>query len=187
MVPPSKCAAYSLPPKVGAVLLRLLPSTKSSRNKQVYVVMTWEISSGSRLGYWLSQLLAILQELKWYDPSCYLFRTPSNTPWTSRYFRIHHLYPLIHLQYVNGDATLRHINLTPAHDLSYYFFSMHSYRRGAETHCSRKRDGCARKAHPNGAIEHARWRVCNTGSEDIPTHYRELVAEDRAYLTLLCF
>ena len=60
LVPPADGAVYGLPPQVGAVLLTLLPSTKSSRNKQVDVVISWETATGLRLGYWLSYLLKIL-------------------------------------------------------------------------------------------------------------------------------
>lgn len=187
MIPPPKGAAYNLPPNVGAILLRLLPSTKASRNKQVDVVMAWKTSSGFSLGSWLSKLFTILRQLKTYSPNCYLFHTSRTAPWTSNYFRTHHLYPLLHLQYLNGDATLRHINITSTHDIPYYFFSMHSYRRGAETHCSRKRAGCVRAALAGEAINHARWRIKNKGREDMPTHYREPSVEDRVYLTLLCF
>ena len=38
MVPPVKGECYNFPPNVGALLLQLLPSTKSSRNKQVDIV-----------------------------------------------------------------------------------------------------------------------------------------------------
>ena len=187
MVPPEKGDVYSLPPKVGAILLRLLPSTKASRNKQVDVVMAWQTSSGSCLGFWLTKLFKLLRRLGWCTPDCFLFRTPSNIQWSSNYFRLHHLYPLLHLQYLEGDATLRHIHITTNHDIPYYFFSMHSYRRGSETHCSRKREGCVRAALAGEATSHARWRVKNKGAEDMPTHYREPSVEDRIYLTLLCF
>ena len=64
---------------------------------------------------------------------------------------------------------------------------MHSYRRGADTHCSRKRDGCLHKANRNEATNHGRWRVKNQGGESMPTHYQEPSIEDRVYLTLMCF
>ena len=187
MVPPAQGAAYNLPSNTGAILLKLLASTKSSRNKKVDVVITWQTASGLRLGFWLSKLLSILHQLNWDSPSGYLFRTNANTPWTSHYFRTHHLYPLLHLQHLNGDVTLRHINITSAQDIPHYFFSMHSYRRGADTHCSRHRDGCIRKAYGNEIVDHGRWRITNTGRENMPTHYREPSIEDRVYITLLCY
>ena len=187
LVPPGKGECYSFPPNVGGLLLQLLPSTKSSRNKQVDVVIAWRTSSGFQPGYWFSRLFQILQQLHWNNPSCFLFRTSQNSSWTSNYFRTNHLYPLLHLQYLSGDATLRHINISSSHDIPYFFYSMHSYRRGADTHCSRKREGCLRKAHRHEPINHGRWRVKNQGRESMPTHYQEPSIEDRVYLTLMCF
>ena len=173
MVPPGKGECYNFPPSIGALLLQLLPSTKSSRNKQVDIVIAWQTASGLRPGFWLSQLFQILNDLKWNTPNCFLFRTPSNSPWTSNYYRTNHLYPLLHLQYLNGDATLRHINITSSHDIPYFFYSMHSYRRGSDTHCSRKREGCIRKAYRDEPIKHGRWRIKNQGKESMTVHFRE--------------
>ena len=188
LVPPKHGAIYGLPPNVGAIFLKLLPSTKSSRNKQVDVVIAWTTSSGLCLGYWLSYLFQILHRLNWASPSCCLFRSnTSSSKWTSHYFRTNHLYPLLHLQYLEGDVTLRHINTTSSFDIPYHFYSMHSYRRGAETFPTRKRSGCKRKATITERINHGRWRIKNTGSEDMPTHYSEPSIEDRIFLTLLCY
>ena len=187
LIPPPLGGVYNLPPKSGAILLQLMASTKSSRNKKVDVVIAWQTASGLRLGFYLSRLISILHKLHWQTSSCYLFRTTTNTPWTSHYFRTHHLYPLLHLQHLNGDVTLRHIHITSSQDIPYYFFSMHSYRRGADTHCSRLREGCIRKAFEDEKVDHGRWRIKNTGRENMPTHYREPSIEDRLYLTLLCY
>ena len=187
MVPPDNGAVYNLPPKVGAVLFTLLPSTKSSRNRMVDIVIAWQTSSGLKLGYWMSRLFFLLAQLHWNDPKSFLFRSNSNSPWTSVYFRSNHLYPLLHLQRIEGDAALRHINVTSSADIPYHFYSLHSYRRGAQGNTVRKREGCQRRALPHEPNDHARWRVRNTGREDMPTHYREPSVEDRVYLTLLCF
>ena len=187
LVPPQKGAVYGLPPNVEAVLLQHLPSTKSSRNKQVDVVIAWTTASGLRLGYWLSHLFRIIHQLGWTSPSCFLFRSNTSSKWTSQYFRTNHLYPLLHMQYLEGDVTLRHINTTSSFDIPYHFYSMHSYRRGAETFPTRKRVGCKRKATLTERINHGRWRIKNTGREDMPTHYSEPSIEDRIYLTLLCY
>ena len=187
LVPPGQGECYNFPSTVGALLLQLLPSTKSSRNKQVDVVIAWKTASGLYPGYWFSLLFRLLHKLQWTSPNCYLFRTSNASPWTSNYFRTNHLYPLLHLQYLAGDATLRHINVSSSHDIPYFFYGMHSYRRGSDTHCSRKREGCIRKAHRDEPINHGRWRVRNQGSESMPLHYREPSIEDRVYLTLMCF
>ena len=188
LVPPEQGAIYGLPPHVGAIFLKLLPSTKTSKNKQVDVVIAWQTASGLRLGYWLSYLFKILRRLSWASPSCSLFRSTSTTSqWTSHYFKTNHLYPLLHLQYLEGDVTLRHINTTSSFDIPYHFYSMHSYRRGAETFPTRHRPGCKRKATITERINHGRWRIKNTGREDMPTHYSEPSIEDRIFLTLLCY
>ena len=188
LVPPQHGAVYGLPPKVGAILLQLLPSTKSSRNKQVDVVIAWTTSIGLSLGFWLTRLFKILHKLTWASPTCYLFRsTFTSSQWSSHYYRSNHLYPLLHLQYLEGDVTLRHINATSSFDIPYHFYSMHSYRRGGETFPTRKRDGCKRQATNTERINHGRWRIKNTGKEDMATHYTEPSIEDRIFLTLLCF
>ena len=105
MVPPAQGVAYNLSSGTGAILLKLLASTKSSRNKKVDVVIAWQTASGLCFGFWLSRLLSILHELNWDSPSSYLFRTNANTPWTSHYFRAHNMHPLLHLQHLNGDVT----------------------------------------------------------------------------------
>ena len=131
LVPPKNGAVYNLPPHVGAILFTLLPSTKSSRNRQVDIVIAWQTSSGLCLGYWLSRLFSLLHQLQWSDPKCYIFRSSTNSPWSSLYFRTNHLYPLLHLQHIEGDATLCHINVTSSTDIPYHFYSLHSYRHGA--------------------------------------------------------
>ena len=98
LVPPSNGAVYGLPPTVGAILFQLLPSTKSSRNKQIDIVISWETSSGLNLGYWLLCLFKIMNKLEWTSPQSFLFRSTSeSTHWSSHYFRTNHLYPLLHL------------------------------------------------------------------------------------------
>ena len=117
LVPPVKSAVYNLPPKVGSTLLTLLPSTKSSRIRMVDVVIAWQTASGLSIGYWMSRLFVLLKQLKWDDPKCYLFRSNTNSPWTSIYFRSNHLHPLLHLQRLEGDTTIRHTNVTSSVDI----------------------------------------------------------------------
>ena len=126
--------------------------------------------------------------LKWSSPHSFLFRSNSESShWSSNYFRTTHLYPLLHLQYLQGDVTLRHIQPTSSHGIPYHFYSMHSYRRGAKTFPTRKREGCHRAATRLELVNHGRWRIKNTGREDMPLHYTEPSVEDRVYLTLLCY
>ena len=163
MVPPGQGECYNFPINIGALLLQLIPSIKSSRNKQVDVVVAWHTASDLRPGYLFSRLFHLLHKLNWMTPNCFLFRTSTDTPWTSHYFRINHLYPLLYLQYLNRDAILRYINITSSHDIPHFFYSMHSYHRGASTHFSRKREGYIRKAHHDEPTSHACWRIKNQG------------------------
>ena len=187
ITPPKDHGKYDLPPDVGVILLRLLSTTKSQRDKHADMVIAFTTSSGLSLGYWLQELFKLLKKLGWYSPTCLLFQDPSHKPWTSHLFRQHHLYPYLKLQLAAGDVSLRHLVLTPEKGLEHFIYSMNSYRRGAESHCKRHREGCDRGAFPHEKSEHGRWRQRNQGKEDMPTHYTHTTIEDRVYITLLCF
>ena len=187
MTPPHEHGRHNLPPGVGVILLRLLPSTKSSSDKQADMVIAWETSGGLCLGYWLTKLYTIMRSLKWYRPSSFIFRNTKNTSWNSYGYRHQHLYPLLTQQLHAKDPLLRHLPITSDNDIKRLFCSLPSYRRGAKSHCQRKRPGCHRAAYPYEKTEHGRWRIKNMGNEDMPTHYTEASIEDRVYLTLLCF
>ena len=187
ITPPINHGKYGLPLGVGVILLRLLSTTKSQRNKQADMVIAFKTASGLKLGYWMGQLLEVLKELNWYSPTCLLFQYTSHQPWTSRHFRQYHLYPHLKVQLAAGDVSLRHLVLTLDKGLEYHVYSMNSYRRGSESHCKRLREGCIRGAHPHEKSEHGRWRRKNQGKEDMPTHYTHATIEDRVFITLLCF
>ena len=187
MTPPHQHGRHNLPPGVGALLLRLLLSTKSSRDKQEDMVIAWKTSGGLCLGYWLTKLFQIMRTIKWFDPKSYIFRDAKNTPWNSYTFRHKHLYPFLIQQLHAKDVLLRHLPITSDKDINHLFYSLHSYRRGAESHCLRKKIGCQRAAYPHEKTQHGRWRIKNMGKEDMPTHYTDASVEDRVYLTLLCF
>ena len=184
---PQNHGKHNLPPGVGAIQLRLLPTTKSQRDKQADVIIAWKTSGGLRLGHWLTKLYIAMKSLDWKSPHSYLFRDKANTPWSSYYIRSKHLYPLLHRQLKAKDPLLTHLSISTNHGIEWYYYSLHSYRRGAQSHCLRQRPGCKRAALPHERIEHGRWRVKNQGMEDMPTHYTEASVEDRIYLTLLCF
>ena len=94
-------------------------------------------------------------------------------------------YPSLHLQRLAGDQTLHLCNGAPGNTIADKYYSMHSYRRGARTHCSRKRDGCVRGATKTEINEHGRWRVPRA-SMDMATQYLEWSIADRLSITLLC-
>ena len=187
LTPPSNHDKYNLPPGVGVVLLRLLPTTKTNRDKQADMVIAWETSGGLKIGHWITKLLTIMRSLSWCTSDSYLFRSRTNTHWTSYYFRSRHLYPYLHKQLQAKDPHLKHLPLTSSTTIENLFYSLHSYRQGSQSHCLCKRLGYIRAAYPYERSEHGWWRVRNQGKEDMPTHYTEATVEDRVYLTLLCF
>jgi hypothetical protein len=66
----------------------------------------------------------------------------------------------LNAQRLNGDASLiPFVGSTPGNTLAEKFWSMHSYRREARSHVSRKRatNGC--KTFEDEVNEHGRWRV----------------------------
>jgi len=102
---PADGPRYGLPDGVGALLLRLLPSTKSSPYVSADVILAGTFASGfSPLTVWAT-FVDCCSSLGWtYGP---LFRHADGSRWTSEYFRVHHLYPLLQLQRLQGDAALR--------------------------------------------------------------------------------
>jgi len=79
MTPPLNHGRHNLPPGVGAILLRLLPSTKTNRDKQADMVIAWKTSGGLCPGHWLTYLFHIMKTLKWYDPNSFIFRCKEYT------------------------------------------------------------------------------------------------------------
>ena len=175
---------YGLPPRAGAILLSLTPETKCNANVTADVVMAWATSGGFRLGYWLTQLADIALALGWHTGP--IFRTAKGRRWTSRHFRTEHCWPLLEEQRGLGDAMLQMCDDTPGNTIPDKFWSMHMYRRGANSHVKRHRPGCVRAATTDEINEHGRWRARNTGSEGVATHYTDLPVEDRLYITLFC-
>ena len=154
LVPPCDHMKHDLPLHLGAILLRLLPSTKSSQNKKCDIVIAWITSSGLKLGLWLTHLFHHQDQLGRNSPDEYLFRTPVGSMWTSAQYHMHHMHSLLELQQNQNDPTLWHIDPTSLHGIPWRLFSMHSYRRGADTHCTWCHSGCIRKAEENEKIEH---------------------------------
>ena len=181
---PKEHKKFDLPVGVGAVLLRLLPSTKSSQDKSVDVVLAWKTALGLCVGEWL----LICRSLHPPSLSPYIFQDANGDRWSSTSFRRKHLLPLLEYQRLEGDPYLTPYDGTqPGSSIGQVFFSLHSYRRGGRSDASLKRPGSIRKATQDEVEEHARWRKKNKpASEPIPLHYRSWSLEDRVFLTLLC-
>ena len=183
-VPPSTQPGYGLPPHTGALLLRLLPSTKTSPTRTADHIVAHQTSSGLRVGYWFLQAKAAQPPTT--QPTDYVFRTPKGTQWTSRWFRTEFVYPLLHQQWLQEDPLLRTYANRDPNLIPTKFYSLSSYRRGGRTHVSRKRDGCTRKATSTEIEDHGRWRSRGKTASNMPLHYRESSFEDKLYITLLC-
>ena len=187
VVPPSDSESLDLPPGVGAVLLRLLPSTKSDPTKTADVVLAYATASGFHLGFQLEDLFRLRHQLG--ITSRYLFAHLNGSPWSTFYFKEHHLWPLLHLQQLEGDAFLRAFDGSPGNSIREKFYSMHSYRRGARSFMGTTHYGTllfVRRATEAEVNEHGRWAMKNQGSESMPLHYLEWSIEHRLYITLLC-
>ena len=171
-----------LPRGLGMVELRLLPETKSSPGKTADVLISYFTGSGLCLGWWVEKLLFFSPE-----DGTSLFSTPSCTQWSSGYFRRRHVYP--HLEILKAwDPDLSQLGDGADQQLGVIIFSMHSWRRGADTFVHQLWPGInLRVATKEEIYEHARWKLKKAGSrEDMHVHYREWNREERIRITFLC-
>ena len=108
------------------------------------------------------------------------------TPWTSYHYRHHYLYPGLLRLRARGDPFLAPFDGSdPTLTIPFQFWSLHSYRRGARTHCQRSQPGTLhRKATKTQVYEHARWRA--PGGRAIDDLYRAWTLYDKVKITLLC-
>jgi hypothetical protein len=115
-----------------------------------------------------------------------LFTQDDGTLWDSYYFRHTFLYPSLYRQQDAGDAYLRAFTGQGSNSIPAKFWSLHSWRRGARTHCARANNpGCLRKATTAEIYEHARWRR-ERASEAIDMIYLDLPLLDRLKITYCC-
>jgi hypothetical protein len=187
MILPDQGPTLGLPVGVGVIVARLLAQTKSDRTKTADIVLAHTTGSGLSPGRWLTRLRSLVHPSGGSTSECtdLLFVHAGGAPWTSHFFRSTYLIPSLHEQRLSGEPTLRPYDGSPGNTLMEKFWSMHSYRRGARSHVSRKRPGCVRKAFEREVTEHGRWRL-RRSAMDMPTAYLEWNIPDRLILTLLC-
>ena len=90
------------------------------------------------------------------------------------------------MQRLQGDPYLTEYDgVTPGSHLSDVFYSIHSWRDGAETHVTRHRPGCLRKATKTEVYGHGRWRLARS-SEPIDDQYTQSHVLDQLAITLYC-
>lgn len=181
IVLPTEGPRLDLPLGIGAVILRLAPETKSSRNREGDVVVAYTTTSGLSLGKWLLRATALLGLDRERLPPRPLFTTMTGRLWSSLYFREAHLYPHLRRLQDAGDAYLSNVD-----SILTAYWSLHSYRRGARTHVSNPPSGPYRRATTVETYEHARWRQRRGNTEDIDKVYQEWSIFNRIQLTLWC-
>ncbi len=71
---PENGARHNLPPGVGGLFLKLLPTTKSSQFTTADVILASSFSSGLSPLFWWQQTLALLATLGWNQPDSFVFR-----------------------------------------------------------------------------------------------------------------
>lgn len=194
---PSASLILDLPPNNGALLLQLLPQTKTTRSRRADVIIAYTTNSGLSPGTWFQRLRSLSPRC---PPTQLLFQpSGAGPPWTSSLYRTTYLYPFLHLQKAEGDPYLQPIPTDPSNSLADLFWSCHSYRRGANSHC--RRGGLARrtlqvnspgpphrfrKATEHMQYHHGRWRM-QRRHENLPTQYTEWTFAQRLAITRDCF
>ena len=180
VIAPDDGERAGLPPGVGAVVLNLLPMTKSSPTSAGDVVLAYKCLSGLSVGKWMARLLPMR------PAGSVLFSTPACAHWTSRHFRQSWLYPLLEILRLQGETSL--CIFKSSEDIQRAFYSMHSYRRGGRSRVQRKaRHG--EQAHAKRRLatdpqvrEHGRWRTRHV-NEDMAAHYNQWELVDRVLIT----
>ena len=186
LIRPGRGAKYDIPRSVGAILLRLLAQTKASRRLTADVLIAFTTGSGYSLGTWLIRLHELReQDSGQIDGSSFLLADQEGNAWTSLLYRSNYLYPLLHMQRLAGDKHLEPYDGSQGNVLEDNFYSLHCYRRGSDSHVSKKRPFCARKATSDEIFEHGRWRR-KRDSMNMPQLYREWSFFDRLGITLFC-
>ena len=183
VIDPSQGPRYGLLPKQGAVIVNLLPMTKSNPTSAGDVVVVYTCLSGLSLGKWMSRLLQFVH------PSGLLFSTPQCSVWTSLHFRSSWLLPALDVMRLQGESSLMRFSDVSA--LRQAFYGMHSYRRGGRSRVQ-KASRPSFNDHPNRkkasdlqVIEHGRWKTRHRG-ESMTVHYNEWDLNDRVQITWLC-
>lgn len=113
-----------LPVGVGVLELRLLPETKSNRTKVADVVMSYACASGLQPGLWIERLRQLWPTA---PPHAFIICGHDGTPWTSQYFRQHHLYVWLRQMRADGDPFLQAFTNAPGHRIEDKYYSFGTY------------------------------------------------------------
>ena len=179
---PEEATAYELPRGSGALLLKLLPETKSSRARTADVPIALRSATGLDLHRWLLHVLDDRQAAP--TGSDRVFALPNGRCWDLAYYRSRFLYPGLVFLRTAGDPMLQTIGNLRGNCIPDRFYSLHSYRRGARTHSQRSQPVLLhRKATDRQVNEHARWRT-KRDSQPLNVQYREWSLYERLRITL---
>jgi hypothetical protein len=178
---PAHGPRLGLPLGVGAIELRLLPETKSSRTKVADVVISYICASGLTPGLWLDRLRGLWPTAL---PHECLIKGMDGKQWSSQYFRCQHLYVWLRQMRTEGDPFLQAFTDGPGNRLEDKYYSFGTYRRGGRSSCTKRNNG-TQQATPDEVYEHGRW-TRRISKENMPTRYNEFTLEDRLNITLLC-
>ena len=182
IVEPCEGPTVDLPQGIGALLVTLLPETKSNRSVRADVVIAYKTLGGLQPGKWFHRCRrASGLEDDWKKDNRYIFRHADGSPWSSLYYRRTYLYPSLHEQRGMGDPYLKPFDGRPGNSIEDKFWSLHTYRRAGRTHVTKPLT--AKKATKDQIYEHARWKRHSQG-EDIDILYRQWSILDRIQITL---
>ena len=157
--------------------------TKTSQDKKSDVIISYNSWSGLSAGFWVE----LLGQFTPADGKS-VFSTPKKKKWDSHYFRTRHLFPHLEVLRAQEDPGLANCSDVPGQRIQDRFWSMHSYRRGADGFVQRKwPEVNYRAARKEEIYEHARWRIQGKGrSEEMHIHYREWEIRERVLITYFC-
>jgi hypothetical protein len=178
---PADGPRIGLPAGVGAIELRLLPETKSSRTRVADVIISYVCASGLSPGLWVERLQRLWPQAHGTDP---IIQGSSRRRWNSRYFRQHFLYVWLHTMRAEGDPFLQAFTTARGNRIEDKYYSFGTYRRGGRS-SSTKRNNGTQKATSDEVYEHGRWRQ-RISRENMPARYNEFALDDRINITLLC-
>jgi hypothetical protein len=189
VVAPSEGATHGLPPHIGAILLDLLPETKSNPCQVADLVIAFTTLSGLRPGEWIDSLLRLTVAT-----TGRIFSTSTKANWSSRYFRENYAWPLLEeMRTVAKEPTLMGFTEEVGNRIRDKVYSMHSWRRAGRSRVSRSarhnepQPKGTRKASPTEVYEHGRWTTWRDHKgEDMAAIYNQWGVTERLAITLSC-
>ena len=159
----------------------LLPETKSAQTFRADVIVADTTASGLRPLHWYNRVCTLSPHRQSTD--C-IFVNEDGSPWTSLTYCQQFLYPCLSDLKATNDSYLL------AGEIPSLFWSLHCYRRGAQTHVDRSSVERShfrfQKSIKLMVYEHGHWNLCSS-SLPIDIVYRDWSPRDRVFITLLFF